>query len=201
MAGLTLTTFLTLDRVMQAPDGLGEDESRGSPHGGWLIPHADAEMGTTMVEVFSKADALLLGRTTYDIFAAYWPKVTGTADPIPNELHSLPEFVASHTRTSFSGNETTSDSRIQISEFESPAFEPFSMRRLSHGPKESFCARSRQPNAAQKTIPRRSVVSLLETHPSDQWSRDEAVTNQCCNPPEHLQEPQRALWPQLRRRT
>jgi dihydrofolate reductase len=44
----------------------------GFPHGGWLVPHADADMGKTMIEIFSKADAFLLGRTTYDIFSAYW---------------------------------------------------------------------------------------------------------------------------------
>lgn len=70
MAELTLTTFLTVDGVMQAPGGPGEDRSGSFPHGGWLVPHADADMGKTMVGIFSKADAFLLGRTTYDIFSA-----------------------------------------------------------------------------------------------------------------------------------
>lgn len=104
MAELTLTTFLTLDGVMQAPGGPGEDTSGNFPHGGWLVPHADADMGKTMVEIFSKADAFLLGRTTYDIFSAHWPRVTDTNDPIASKLSSLPKFVASRTQSAFSWN-------------------------------------------------------------------------------------------------
>lgn len=104
MAELTLTTFLTLDGVMQAPGGPGEDTSGNFPHGGWLVPHADADMGKTMVEIFSKADAFLLGRTTYDIFSAHWPRVTDTNDPIASKLNSLPKFVASRTQSAFSWN-------------------------------------------------------------------------------------------------
>jgi len=101
MAELTLTTFLTVDGVMQAPGGPGEDRSGNFPHGGWLVPHADADMGKTMVEIFSKADAFLLGRTTYDIFSAYWPRITDPGDLIASKLNSLPKFVASRTRTTF----------------------------------------------------------------------------------------------------
>ena len=104
MAELTLTTFLTLDGVMQAPGGQDEDASGNFPYGGWLVPHADADMGKTMVEIFSKADAFLLGRTTYDIFSAYWPRVTDPNDLIASKLNSLPKFVASHTQTTFSWN-------------------------------------------------------------------------------------------------
>src|SRR3990172_4684636 len=99
MAELTLTTFLTLDGVMQAPGGPTEDPGGGFPHGGWLVPHFDADTGTAMTEIFSKVDAFLLGRTTCDIFSAYWPKVT---DPDASKLNTLPKFVASRTRTSFS---------------------------------------------------------------------------------------------------
>jgi dihydrofolate reductase len=102
MAELTLTTFLTVDGVMQAPGGPGEDRSGSFPHGGWLVPHADADMGKTMVGIFSKADAFLLGRTTYDIFSAYWPRITDPGDLIASKLNSLPKFVASRTRTTFS---------------------------------------------------------------------------------------------------
>jgi hypothetical protein len=64
MAELMMTTFLSIDGVMQAPGAPNEDPSGNFPYGGWLVPHADPDMGKTMFEIFSKADAFLLGRTT-----------------------------------------------------------------------------------------------------------------------------------------
>jgi len=104
MAELTITTFLSLDGVMQAPGGPGEDESGNFSYGGWVFPHFDEDMGKNMIEIFSKADAFLLGRGTYDIFAAYWPRVTDPNDPIASKLNSLPKFVASRTRSAFTWN-------------------------------------------------------------------------------------------------
>ncbi len=107
MAELTITTFLSLDGVMQAPGGPGEDESGNFTHGGWVVPHFDEDAGKTMGEIFLKADAFLLGCGTYDIFAGFWPKITDPNDLAGAKLNSLPKFIASRTKSSFSWNNST----------------------------------------------------------------------------------------------
>src|SRR6058998_1557560 len=73
MRKLIVSTFLTLDGVMQAPGGPREDDSGGFTHGGWSVNYWDEQMGRVMGEAMSTPFDLILRRKTYDIFAAYWP--------------------------------------------------------------------------------------------------------------------------------
>ncbi|WP_405450715.1 dihydrofolate reductase family protein [Streptomyces erythrochromogenes] len=97
MAELTLTTFVTLDGVMQAPGGPDEDRSDGFEYGGWAAPYVDEEMGEFVTEVFGRAGAFLLGRKTYEIFAGYWPEHDEPGDPVAGGLNRLHKYVASTT--------------------------------------------------------------------------------------------------------
>ena len=106
MGDLVVDTFLTLDGVMQAPGAPREDPEGGFRHGGWQVPHFDAPSGKAIGEGIERMDALLLGRKTYDIFAAYWP--TAPQDhPIAAKLNAVPKYVASRTLRSAAWRNST----------------------------------------------------------------------------------------------
>ena len=106
MRKLAVSTFLTLDGVMQAPGGPDEDRDGGFEHGGWSVPFFDEQMIQIVTDWTSKAGALLLGRKTYDIFAASWPLLSDD-DPIAAVLNNIPKHVASRTLTSVEWNNSS----------------------------------------------------------------------------------------------
>ncbi len=95
MRQLTINTFLTVDGVIQAPGAPEEDPTNGFTHGGWSVNYWDHVMGQNMDEFMSKPFDLLLGRKTYEIFAAYWPHVTN--HPAADPLNNATKYVASRT--------------------------------------------------------------------------------------------------------
>jgi len=95
MRRLVVNTFLTLDGVMQAPGGPDEDRDGSFPYGGWSAPLWDDLMGQAMGEFMSKPFDLVLGRRTYEIFAAYWPNATEDG---AEALNSATKHVASRGR-------------------------------------------------------------------------------------------------------
>ncbi|HEV8338765.1 MAG TPA: dihydrofolate reductase family protein [bacterium] len=95
MRKLAVSTFLTLDGVMQAPGGPEEDPSGSFEHGGWSVNYWDDVMGKVMDEAVSVPFDLLLGRKTYEIFAAHWPYAGD--EPMATILNKATKYVASTT--------------------------------------------------------------------------------------------------------
>lgn len=94
MRKLVVSTFMTLDGVMQAPGGPPEDPSGGFPYGGWSVNYWDEAMGQRMGEFMGKPFDLLLGRKTYEIFAAHWPY---SNEPGADLINNAKKYVASRT--------------------------------------------------------------------------------------------------------
>ncbi len=97
MRKLVVSEFLTLDGVMQAPGGADEDRSGGFNHGGWQRPYFDDISARTIVEGLNDSGGFVLGRRTYEIFAAYWPTAPTEEQDFAGPLNSLPKHVASKT--------------------------------------------------------------------------------------------------------
>ncbi|HEY7280359.1 MAG TPA: dihydrofolate reductase family protein [Actinomycetota bacterium] len=96
MARVVVSEFLSVDGVMQAPGGRDEDRSGGFEHGGWQFDRSDEEMGQFVMGGLQEAGGFLLGRRTFDIFAAYWPNQPED-DPIAAIMNARPKYVASRT--------------------------------------------------------------------------------------------------------
>ncbi len=100
MRQLIVNEFLSLDGVAQAPGGADEDTSGGFVHGGWHMQYMGDELAQQWVlKSIVEAGGFLLGRRTYDIFAAYWPGAGEDQQVIAEPLNTKPKYVASRTRT------------------------------------------------------------------------------------------------------
>jgi dihydrofolate reductase len=97
MGTITIATFMTLDGIMQGPGGPDEDRDGGFEHGGWSFPYFSDDMGEVIGDAFANAECFLLGRKTYEIFAASWPNFPDKDDPVASKLNNLPKYVVSTT--------------------------------------------------------------------------------------------------------
>ncbi|RMB61916.1 dihydrofolate reductase family protein [Tessaracoccus antarcticus] len=104
---LTVNTFVTLDGVMQGPGGAEEDPTGGFTQGGWLVPYVDEGFGQVVDQWFAAGDAVLLGRTTYDLMSAFWPLVTDPENATATALNDRQKYVVSHSLTDPGWQNTT----------------------------------------------------------------------------------------------
>ena len=98
MRRIVVSEFLTLDGVMQAPGDPNEDRSGGFEHGGWQLAYFDDIFGSVMMDAFAATGGMLLGRRTYETFAAHWPKQPPD-DPLAGMMNGLEKYVVSTTLT------------------------------------------------------------------------------------------------------
>lgn len=104
MRKLTVLSFISLDGVMQAPGGREEDPTGGFEHEGWVVGYFDDFLLKVMVKQTSKPFDMLLGRKTYEIFAAHWPYVNASEDPFAAKINNAKKYVASKTLTKVDWN-------------------------------------------------------------------------------------------------
>src|SRR6266576_3329142 len=97
MRKLIVNEFMSLDGVAQAPGGKDEDTSGGFAHGGWQMRFLDDLFLKWVVDPIAGAGGFLLGRRTYEIFAAYWPNAPEEVQVVARPLNTLPKYVASKT--------------------------------------------------------------------------------------------------------
>lgn len=106
MRKIIVGEFLTLDGVLQAPGSAEEDAAAGFKHGGWQVPLFDADAGKILSESIAETYGLLLGRVTYQNFAAFWPHAPAD-DPTAKQMNSMPKFVVSTTLDKVEWNNST----------------------------------------------------------------------------------------------
>jgi len=97
MGKLIVQEWMTLDGVVQAPGAADEDPSGGFGHGGWSLPYFDEVAMKWAVENVAAAGGYLLGRRTYEVFAAHWPTASEAEQPLAEPLNTKPKYVASTT--------------------------------------------------------------------------------------------------------
>src|SRR5947207_14039579 len=97
MRKLIVDEFMTLDGVVQGPGGVDEDTSGGFKQGGWHMSYLDERSMRWITEGITGAGGFVLGRRTFEIFAAYWPKAGKEEEAIANPLNTRPKYVASRT--------------------------------------------------------------------------------------------------------
>ena len=99
MRKVIVQDWMSLDGVVQAPGAADEDTSGGFQHGGWSMPYFEDTAMKWVVDIFSEAGGFLLGRRTYEVFAAYWPNASEEERVLSEPLNTRPKYVASTTLT------------------------------------------------------------------------------------------------------